>query len=396
MPAGVKKRVSLLTGGKDTPYALGLLSGLISSPIVVDVIGNDEMKDQELMRNEQVAYYNLRGDQSSTSPFITKVARLLKYYVMLVSYTAKTDSKIFHILWLNKFIFFDSTILNLYYKLMGKKLIYTAHNVNAGERDGTDSLVNRFSLRFLYNIVDHIFVHTGKMKDQLVCEFGIDVKRITVIPFGVNNTLPRSQATSMEAREKLALDAKEKVILFFGNIAPYKGLDILIRALAELKKNGTVPRLVIAGQVKDSRWISHWESIERVIEEHGLGEHIVRKIEYIPDEEVEFYCKAADVLILPYRHIFQSGVLFLAYSFGLPVIAADVGSLRDDIMEGQTGFVFRAEKSADLAEKISRFFDSDLYKNREAHREIIMKYANETYSWQTIGEATYAVYDGLR
>jgi glycosyltransferase involved in cell wall biosynthesis len=217
-----------------------------------------------------------------------------------------------------------------------------------------------------------------------------------VIPFGINNTLPRSQTTSIEAREKLALDTKERVILFFGNIAPYKGLDILVRALAELKKKGTVPRLVIAGKVKESKWISHWESIERVIEEHGLTGHIVRKIEYIPDDEVEFYCKAADVLILPYRHIFQSGVLFLAYSFGLPVIAADVGSLRDDIIEGKTGFVFRAENSADLAEKITKYFDGDLYKNLEAHREMIMRYANETYSWQRVGEATYAVYTGLR
>jgi len=244
--------------------------------------------------------------------------------------------------------------------------------------------------------MDHIFVHTEKMKQQLIRDFNVNSEKITVIPFGINNVTPKTSLTRNEARAKLSLKDSEKVILFFGYIAPYKGLDILVKALAELKKNGDCPRLLVAGKVKDTEWKSYWESIENLIEEYGLGDDILRVIEYIPDEDVESYYKGADIAILPYRHIFQSGVLFLAYSFGLPVIASDVGSLRDDIMEGKTGFVFRAENSADLAEKITQYFDSDLYKNLKAHREMIMRYANETYSWQRVGEATYAVYTGLR
>ena len=73
------------------------------------------------------------------------------------------------------------------------------------------------------------------------------------------------------------------------------------------------------------------------------------RAEYIPDDETELYFKAADVLVLPYRHIYQSGVLFLGYSFGLPVLAADVGALKEEIVEGKTGFVFKPEDSVDLA-----------------------------------------------
>ena len=80
------------------------------------------------------------------------------------------------------------------------------------------------------------------------------------------------------------------------------------------------------------------------------------RAEYIPDEETELYFKAADVLVLPYRHIYQSGVLFLGYSFGLPVLAADVGTLKDEIIEGKTGFVFRPEDPVDLASAIERYF----------------------------------------
>ena len=88
---------------------------------------------------------------------------------------------------------------------------------------------------------------------------------------------------------------------------------------------------------------------------------VLLRADFIPDDETEVYFKAADVLVLPYRHIYQSGVLFLGYSFGLPVLAADVGSLKDEIVEGKTGFVFRPEDPVDLARAIERYFASDLY-----------------------------------
>ena len=94
-----------------------------------------------------------------------------------------------------------------------------------------------------------------------------------------------------------------------------------------------------------------------------IADRVVAKIEHVPDEETELYFKAADVLILPYTHVFQSGVLFLGYSFGLPAIAADVGSLREEIIEGETGFVFKPRDSSDLARKIQNYFNSELFRN---------------------------------
>lgn len=389
-------RVSLLTGGMDPPYVLGLLSGVIANPVLIDVIGNDEMKDEAVMQSQQVVYHNLRGNQDDHSRVVKRIIRTLRYYIKLVCYAFSTDSRMFHILWFNRFTYFDRTIINLYYKLLGKKLIYTAHNVNAGERDGTDTLLNRLSLRCLYGIVDHIIVHTDKMKDQLIREFGVDGRRVTVMMFGINNTTPRSQATRHDARHILGVGSHERIVLFFGNIAPYKGLDILVKALAKLKKDGEVPKLLIAGKIKDANSMPHWEDIERTIEEHNLHEHIIKKIEFIPDQDVELYYKAADVLVLPYRHIFQSGVLFLGYSFGLPVIAADVGSLRNDIVVGKTGFMCRPEDVDHLAETIAQYFRSDLYKNLSVSREEISRYANEKYSWQQGGEITYSVYRSLQ
>jgi D-inositol-3-phosphate glycosyltransferase len=394
-PAIERIRVSLLTGGMDPPYVLGLLSGLIGHPVLIDVIGNDEMKDQAVMQNQQILYCNFRGNQDEHSTITKKISRIVRYYIQLMWYAFRADSKVFHILWFNRFIYFDRTILNLYYKLLGKKLIYTAHNINAGERDGTDTFLNRLSLRWLYGIVDHIIVHTDKMKDQLIREFDVAEQRVTVMVFGINNTSPRSQMTRQGARDVLGIGIQEQVLLFFGNIAPYKGLDILVKALATLKKNGQAPKLLIAGKIKDSKSLLHWADIERTIEEHNLHQHIIKTIEFIPEQDVELYYKAADVLVLPYRHIFQSGVLFLGYSFGLPVIATDVGSLKNDIVEGHTGFVCRPEDVDHLASTIRRYFRSDLYTNLSMGREDISRYANEKYSWQQGGDTTYAIYRRL-
>jgi glycosyltransferase involved in cell wall biosynthesis len=104
------------------------------------------------------------------------------------------------------------------------------------------------------------------------------------------------------------------------------------------------------------------------------------------------YFKAADALVLPYTEIFQSGVLFLGYSFGLPVLAADVGSMREDIVEGETGFVFEKQDAVDLARAVDRYFSSDLYRSLSARRKVIQDYANERHSWEKVSLITRGVY----
>jgi len=362
---------------------LGLLSGLISQGIEVDFIGNDEMSSASILKNKGVNFYNLRGDQNPNAPMKEKILRILKYYYRLIEYTIKSDSELFHIQWLNKFIYFDRTFLNIFYKLLGKKLVFTAHNINAGERDGNDTTGNRLTLKLMYKIVDHIIVHTDKMKLQLMEEFNIENSKISVIPHGIINIVPKTELTRVRAREKLNLGRDDKVILFFGIITPYKGLDYLIKAMVQLKNKNI--RLIIAGKI-DATADGYWENIQRIIKETDTADYIIGKIGYIPDAEIEVYFKAADVLILPYLHIFQSGVPFLAYNFGLPVIATDVGSLKDDIIDYQIGFICQKENPQDLADKIDLYFNSDLYKNLEVNRDKIITYANEKYSWEKIGE----------
>src|SRR5207248_3923167 len=134
----------------------------------------------------------------------------------------------------------------------------------------------------------------------------------SIIPFGINNTVPNTSVSTAEARGRLGLQSKDKAMLFFGNIAPYKGLDYLVTATTQLLETDRTYCLIILGRPKSDS--SHWNRIKQAIEDVKLRDRIIQRIEYIPDEETEIYFKAADVLVLPYTHVFQSGVLFLGYS----------------------------------------------------------------------------------
>jgi D-inositol-3-phosphate glycosyltransferase len=386
--------VALLTGGIDRPYVYGLTNALSSIGVTVDLIGSDELDEPDFRSKPGVTFLNLRGDQRPNAKLFAKVYRILAYYLRLIRYAATAKPRIFHILWNNKFEMFDRTLLMLYYKFLGKAVVLTAHNVNKLKRDSADTTLNRLTLRTQYRLADHVFVHTQKMKSELVKEFGVPTERITVIPFGINNSVPDTNLTPKEAKERLGIRENRKAILFFGRIKPYKGLEYLIAAFQTLIRRHDDYQLIIAGQPEEG-FESYWESIQREIQDHvGTGQ-IIPRIEFIPDSQIEVYFKGADVLVLPYKNIFQSGVIFLGYNFGLPVIAADVGSLKEEIIEGTTGFAFRPEDPTDLARALERYFESDLFEDLERRRHEIRHFATERHSWEVVSKLTTGIYTNL-
>jgi hypothetical protein len=106
--------VTLLTGGSDKPYVLGLATELLARGIAIDLIGSDELDCAELQNRSGLDFLNLRGDQRSDADFSSKMIRVLRYYWKLLRYAASAKPKIFHILWNNKFESFDRTLLMLY------------------------------------------------------------------------------------------------------------------------------------------------------------------------------------------------------------------------------------------------------------------------------------------
>jgi D-inositol-3-phosphate glycosyltransferase len=389
-PLGIE--IGLLTGCQDRPYAFGLAMALISKGVHLDIVGSDEIDSPELHTTPNLRFLNFRGSQRNHSNFAEKLAKLLVYYAKLIRYAARSKPKTLHILWNNKFEFFDRTILMLYYKVLGKKIALTAHNVNQARRDAKDSLLNRTTLKIQYQLCDHIFVHTQKMKDELCQDFDVAENAITVIRHPVNDAFPDTELKPAEAKRRLGLRADEKAILFFGRIRPYKGIEYLLDAFRLLSTDEQANyRLIVAGEPKKGSE-DYLDEIQQSVDRNFKQGQVILRIQFIPDEEMETYLKGADVLVLPYKEIFQSGVLFLAYSFGLPVVATDVGSFREEIVEGSTGFLSKPGDPAELAKAIETYFASDLFKSLKVRRQEIKDYANANHSWHAVAALTCNAY----
>jgi glycosyltransferase involved in cell wall biosynthesis len=212
-----------------------------------------------------------------------------------------------------------------------------------------------------------------------------------VIPHGINNRIPRHGLTQLDARKKLGIELTAHTILFFGQIDEYKGIEIFIDAASLYIKEDPVVVAVIAGKPK--REMKYATRLKLQAQNCLPEKNFLFTLQFIPVDEVETYFAAADCLVLPYKRIYQSGVIFLAYRFGLPIIATDIGSFHEDIIEGLTGFISKPDDTGDMAEKFKLFFHSNLFQQREQTRTHIQEIAEQKYSWSNIGRQTYDVYE---
>jgi glycosyltransferase involved in cell wall biosynthesis len=159
--------------------------------------------------------------------------------------------------------------------------------------------------------------------------------------------------SKQEARMQLGLPQDENIILFFGFIRTYKGLDLLLEALSVMKRSGdTYPdvKLLIAGEFYEDPKPYH-EQIEKL----GIKDQLILRTDFIPDSEVKYYLCAADAVIQPYRNATQSGVTPLAYHFEKPMIVTNVGGLPTLVPDQKVGLVVEPNPQA-IAEGIVRFY----------------------------------------
>ena len=148
-----------------------------------------------------------------------------------------------------------------------------------------------------------------------------------------------------------ALQQHEEIILFFGQIKKAKGVDVLLNALATTKSNF---KLVIAGKLR----FEEWGKYEEIIKKHQLEEKVIPIIRHISDEERDVLFAISKAIVLPYRFIYQSGVLLMAMSFPKVVIASDLSPNSDIVTDGKNGFLFKCKDAKDLSEKIDNLFSS--------------------------------------
>ena len=181
--------------------------------------------------------------------------------------------------------------------------------------------------------------------------------------------------SQQEARKKLNIPEGKKVILFFGFIRDYKGLDLLISAMKDTPDDYY---LVIAGEV-----YGDFAKYQRLIDEQQLQNKIQANVRYIDDGEVPLFFSAADVCVLPYRSATQSGITSIAYHFDLPVIATDVGGLKESIHHNSTGFIIDTPSSEKIKQSMEKYFREN---KKEEFTSNIMKLKHEL-SWEHLAKS---------
>ncbi|MBN2829475.1 MAG: glycosyltransferase [Candidatus Cloacimonetes bacterium] len=170
-------------------------------------------------------------------------------------------------------------------------------------------------------------------------------------------------------------DELKNRLLFFGYIKPYKGLDILLKAMPGIIKANPQLKLTIAGEVYGEP-----ELYTKIIEELKIGEYIDFQNRFIANEEVESFFLNADVCVLPYRTATQSGITQLAFSFCTPVIATDVGGLSEIIQDNYNGYLIDAENPRAIVEAVTRYYSEEKYRQFSAN--IHHQQQNNEFSWE--------------
>jgi D-inositol-3-phosphate glycosyltransferase len=264
----------------------------------------------------------------------------------------------------------------------GCRLVVSAHDVRPFDAKGWSTPF----LRRIYSLAD-VLIAPSRASREALLTLGIHPECVSVIPLGYYRSATQADHPSTAAaRTQLGLPADEPVVLFFGQIKEVKGLDVLLHAFSRLLEHRPDARLVIAGTV----WKDSWARYAALIEELDLGRRILPQLYHIPDDRVATYFAAANVIALPYRHIYQSAVVMLALSYGCPVVATRVGGLAEVIEDGENGFLVSPDDPDALAAALRRVLDDPPTAKRmgQTGRRMV----EERFSWTRIAARTREVY----
>lgn len=268
------------------------------------------------------------------------------------------------------------TILSIVKWNKHTKVIAIVDNMIPHEKRWGDNLFTKYFVRG----VDGFLTMSNKVQN--------DVKTFTnkpscVSPHPIYDHFGEAIPT-VEARKLLNLEVNDKVILFFGFVRAYKGLDLLIEAMSDPAIKAAGIKLVIAGEFYEAP-----EPYLAQIEKLGLTDTITVYNQYIGEQEVKLYASAADFIIQPYKNATQSGVTPMAYHFLKPMLVTNVGGLADTVPHDKVGLVVEPNVNA-IAKGILQ-----LYERGTAHFMPHLITEKKKYSWEQMRQSFLTLYQQL-
>lgn len=260
------------------------------------------------------------------------------------------------------------TISKLIKRELKNKIIFITENVISHEGRFIDRVLTKIGLK---NASSFIVLSDIVEKDITDYSKGRNVYKsaLPIYDCYMLNKNPDLQ----KIKNELGFDADDNIILFFGYVRKYKGLNVLIDAMKEITTFNNKIKLLIVGEFYDSP-----DKYYSQIDDLKLKDNIKVIQKFVPNEDVGNYYSIADIVVLPYLSATQSGVLNIAYGFRKPVIVTDVGGLSEDVVEGKTGFIVKPGKPEFIAEGIFKFMKSR--NNTDFERNIEEKLLNNEFN----------------
>lgn len=253
------------------------------------------------------------------------------------------------------------------------KVVCIADNIIPHEPKPGDQIFTKYFVK----PVDAFITMSEKVKEDLLV-FAPN-KPTVFIPHPLYDNFGEKISKEL-ARKYLNIELDEKIILFFGFIRKYKGLDILLDSIKILQTSYPSFKLLIAGEFYDDQKLYN-EQIERL----GIEQQLILRTNFIPDNEVKYYLCASDLIVQPYRSATQSGVTPLAYHFEIPMIVTNVGGLPALVPDNKVGLIAEPT-AASIAEKIIQFF-----KTGEQHYLPYLVEEKKKYSWSKMVDAIISI-----
>jgi glycosyltransferase involved in cell wall biosynthesis len=262
-------------------------------------------------------------------------------------------------------------------------------------REQAGSLTGKLAADLYRRVFDDfrlVFLHAEENRRKFLAYTGLPPGRTHVIPHGNQQLfldLSGQKADVAEVRRRYHIEADEAVVLFFGNLTPSKGLPELVSAFAEVPADRAA-RLLIAGYPTKFMDLPALQGQAEVL---GLGSRVIFDLRYVPLREVAGLMAIARVVVFPYRSSSQSGSLQVAYSFGRPVIATDVGGLSEAVEEGKSGFLVQQGSIQELRQAMQTLIEDAILAERMG---AYAKRLSETrFSWDAISDQVVGRYEGL-
>lgn len=259
----------------------------------------------------------------------------------------------------------------------GLKLVATLHDVEPFHKRSV-KVLEGLGLKLINAFIVH-----NESSEKIFLPRKPENAELYVIPHGNYRPFIKEEDIKQTA------DQEEFRLLFFGLIKEVKGLEILIKAAELVKKSGRKVHLTIAG----NPWHVDSSYYTGLIEQAGLTENSTLIFRHIADSELPDLFANNDVVVLPYKRIYQSGVALLAMSYNKPILTSDLPPFKELIKDNETGFLFESENEGSLAKKIMEISD-----NRELLHTVVQNASrelNDKYDWVAIGKQTKEVYKRL-